>query len=125
MMLTEQEQRLVAAFQKGFPLSPRPFHEMGLTIGLSEAQVLEGLQALQEKGVIKRVGVVVHHHELGYRANAMVVWDLPDSMVREAGGKVRAFDFVSLCYLRKRCLPDWSYNFYCMIHGQKREETLQ
>ncbi|MEO5330753.1 MAG: hypothetical protein H7839_01910 [Magnetococcus sp. YQC-5] len=124
-MLTEPEQRLIAAIQNGFPLSSRPFHEMGLALGLSETELLTQLQDLQNKGVIKRIGVVVHHHELGYRANAMVVWDLPDQMVQDVGAKIRSFDFVSLCYLRRRCLPEWSYNFYCMIHGHKREETLQ
>ena len=31
--------------------------------------------------LLKRFGVVVRHHELGYRANAMVVWDVPDGAV--------------------------------------------
>ncbi len=124
-MLNPQEQQLITAIQKGFPLSPRPFHEIGLTIGLSETEVLQALQALQTKGVIKRTGIVVRHHELGYQANAMVVWDLPEEILPTVGTQVTAFDFVSLCYVRKRCPPAWNYNFYCMIHGQKREETLQ
>ncbi|MEO5340029.1 MAG: hypothetical protein H7837_05845 [Magnetococcus sp. MYC-9] len=124
-MLNEQQQRLLAAVQQGFPLTSRPFHEIGLRIGLSEEETLEGLRELQERGIIKRIGVVVHHRELGYRANAMVVWDLPDETVRMAEQQIRRFDFVSLCYLRRRSLPEWPYNFYCMIHGQRREETLQ
>jgi hypothetical protein len=34
-------------------------------------------------------------------------------------------DCVTLCYQRPRRLPDWPYNLFCMIHGQKRERVLQ
>lgn len=123
-MLTPDQQRLLAAVQNGFPLSERPFQEIGLQLGLSEETVLQGLRELLADGVIQRTGIVVHHHALGYRANAMVVWDLPDARVRATGEKICAFDFVSLCYVRRRAQPEWPYNFYCMIHGQRREETL-
>ena len=43
-----------------------------------------------------RFGLVVRHHELGYRANAMVVWDVPDAEVRAAGSRLAALDFVVL-----------------------------
>ncbi|MEO5345610.1 MAG: hypothetical protein H7834_04415 [Magnetococcus sp. YQC-9] len=123
-MLDADEQRLVAGFQNGFPLVERPFEAIGQAIGLDETEVLNGLRMLQEKEIIKRIGVVVHHHELGYRANAMVVWDVPDERTREVGERIRDSGMVSLCYLRRRCPPHWPYNLYCMIHGRDREETM-
>lgn len=124
-MLNEPEKRLIAAIQNGFPLCSRPFQAIGQTLGIPEAEVLAGLKELQARGVIKRVGIVVHHHALGYQANAMVVWDLPNAVVQAVAAHIHTFDFVSLCYVRRRCGVEWPYNFYCMIHGQKREETLQ
>jgi len=78
---------------------------------------------LKEAGVIRRFGVVVRHHELGYSANAMVVWDVPDRQVTELGHCLAGFDFITLCYRRPRHLPQWRYNLYCMIHGTTREEV--
>jgi DNA-binding Lrp family transcriptional regulator len=91
---------------------------------MHETQVIARLQALQENGVIKRLGVIVRHHELGYRANAMVVWDVPDEQVSSLGRCLGGFDFVTLCYRRPRRLPDWPYNLFCMLHGRDREAVL-
>ena len=50
----------------------------------------------------------------------MTVWDVPDGAVGEAGRRLSALDFVTLCYRRPRRLPDWPYNLFAMIHGRDR-----
>lgn len=115
---------LIGAIQHGLPLVPRPFAEIGAGIGLAEHEVIAGLANLVEQGVIKRMGVVVRHHELGYRANAMVVWDIPDDQVSALGRRIGSFDCVTLCYRRPRRLPTWRYNLFTMIHGRQRDEVL-
>jgi DNA-binding Lrp family transcriptional regulator len=77
-----------------------------------------------DAGIIKRLGVVVRHHELGYRANAMVVWDVPDARVEQIGRRLGDIDCVTLCYQRPRRLPDWPYNLFSMVHGQDRDDVL-
>src|SRR4030067_1167015 len=123
-LLDETDRRLLAAIQNGLPLVPRPYAELGARLGLSEAEVMARLQQLQVRGVIRRFGVVVRHHEVGYGANAMVVWDGPAEQVRELGRCLAGFDFITLCYRRPRHLPQWRYNLYCMIHGKTREDVL-
>jgi DNA-binding Lrp family transcriptional regulator len=118
------ETALIGAVQQGLPLVPRPFAEIGAGIGLTESEVIAGLAHLSEQGIIKRMGVVVRHHELGYRANAMVVWDIPDDRVSALGHCIGTFDFVTLCYRRPRRMPAWRYNLFSMIHGQDRDEVL-
>jgi len=120
----DMDRQLLAAIQYGLPLVARPFAEIGASLGLSETEVIARLTRLRENGVIRRFGVVVRHHELGYRANAMVVWDVPDEQVAELGHCLAGFDFITLCYRRPRRLPQWRYNLYCMIHGKSREEVL-
>ena len=120
----EEDCRLLAAIQHGLPLVSRPYAEVGASLGLSEAEVIARLRRLKTSGVIRRFGVVVRHHELGYSANAMVVWDVPDEQVTELGRCLADFDFITLCYRRPRRLPQWRYNLYCMIHGKSREQTL-
>lgn len=120
----EADRRLLAAIQHGLPLTTRPYAEIAEKLGISEAEVVARLAWLREAGVIRRFGVVVRHHELGYSANAMVVWDVPDRQVAELGHCLAGFDFITLCYRRPRHLPQWRYNLYCMIHGKSREEVL-
>ena len=120
----ETDRRLLAALQPGLPPVSRPYADIGARLGLTEADVIARLTRLKETGVIRRFGVVVRHHELGYSANAMVVWDVPDEQVSELGRCLAGFDFITLCYRRPRRLPQWRYNLYCMIHGKSREEVL-
>lgn len=118
------EAALIAAIQDGIPLVSHPWAELGARTGMSEAEVISSLAQLLAQGIIRRLGVVVRHHELGYRANAMVVWDIPDETVSSAGQCLGQFDCVTLCYRRPRRLPDWRYNLFTMIHGRDRDEVL-
>jgi len=117
MELTPRERDLIAAVQDGLPLEPRPYAAVGRMVGLSEAEVIDGLRQLTERGVIRRFGLVLSHRNLGYRANGMVVWDVPDDEIGVVGESLAALPFVTLCYRRPRRLPDWPYNLFCMIHG--------
>lgn len=120
MTLGECDRRLIAVLQEGLPLFIRPFQLIAERIGLSEPDVLGRIKRWLEEGAIKRFGVVVRHHELGYTANAMLVQDIPDAQVGELGRALAEAEGVTLCYRRPRVLPDWSYNLFCMIHGQDR-----
>lgn len=120
MDLSPFDGQLIAALQDGLPLAPRPYELIAQRMGTSEAEVMERIQHLIGQGVINRFGVIVRHHEVGYRANAMAVWDVPDQDVTEAGHKLATLDFVTLSYRRPRRLPDWPYNLFCMIHGRQR-----
>ncbi len=117
------DRRLLATLQDGLPLVARPYDEIGRRIGLNGEEVLARLARLKQLRVLSRFGVVVRHHEVGYGANAMVVWDVPDERVTELGQCLAGFDFITLCYRRPRHLPQWRYNLYCMIHGRSREEV--
>ena len=105
-------------------MSVTPYADMGAQLGINEAEVIHRLQRLMDENVIKRFGVVVRHHELGYQANAMTVWNIPDEMVSELGPCMGQFEFVTLCYRRPRRLPQWPYNLFTMIHGQDRNDVL-
>jgi DNA-binding Lrp family transcriptional regulator len=125
MVLTDTDRELIAAIQQGLPLVSRPYARVGAQLGLSEAEVIARLAELQDTGMIKRMGVVVRHRALGYRANAMVVWDVPDNELERVGRLLADETCVTLCYQRPRRLPDWPYNLFCMIHGRERDVVLR
>ncbi|HYQ73252.1 MAG TPA: AsnC family protein [Gammaproteobacteria bacterium] len=125
MVLTDSDRELVAAIQQGLPLVPRPYALLAERLGQCEAEVIARLEELHEAGMIKRMGVIVRHRALGYRANAMVVWDIPDSELERIGQLLASETCVTLCYQRPRRLPDWPYNLFCMIHGRERMAVLR
>ena len=125
MTLNILDQQLIAAIQDGLEFTTKPFASIASQLGISEQKVLNRLQQLKQNGTIKRLGVVVKHREVGFKANAMVVWDIPDERVAEIAQRIASFECVTLCYQRPRRLPEWSYNLFSMIHGKDRESVLE
>lgn len=115
---------LLHAAQDGIELSARPYRRLGRLAGLREEDVLRRLGQWQRDGVFRRFGVVLRHRRLGFRANAMCVWDVDDAAVDALGARLGAEPGVTLCYRRKRSLPHWPYNLFCMIHGKERDAVL-
>ena len=118
------ERSLIAAVQDGLPFTIRPFASLATRLGIAEHDVLQSLTGLVQRQIIRRFGVVVRHRALGYTANAMVVWDIPDDQVDALGVRLGQRAAVTLCYRRPRRRPDWPYNLFCMIHGRDRTTVL-
>ena len=117
--------QLIKATQEGLPLVPRPYHQLAEQLGVSVEEVKTRLQNWLDSGAIRRIAAVPNHYRMGYTANGMSVWDLPDEVAEELGEQVGALDFVSHCYLRPRHLPMWPYNLFAMVHGKTREEAME
>ena len=112
--------RLVAATEAGLPLCVRPFAKLAADLGVPEAEVLARFSRMIDDGSVRRIAAVPNHYALGYHANGMSVWDVPNEHARECGRRIGALPFVSHCYLRPRHPPDWPYNLFAMVHGHTR-----
>jgi siroheme decarboxylase len=121
--LSEIERRLVGVLQDGLPLAARPYEALAARTGTTEEKVIERIDQWLRDGIIQRFGVIVRHRALGYNANAMAVWNVPDDRVTRIGSALASAPRVTLCYRRTRALPAWPYNLYCMVHGRERDEV--
>ncbi|MBI5256312.1 MAG: Lrp/AsnC family transcriptional regulator [Burkholderiales bacterium] len=110
---------LAALVEDGLPLIHRPFDAWGEALGSTPQAVIGQLQHWLRTGTLKRFGAVVRHHELGFTANAMTVFDVPDALVDGCGAALARAPGVTLCYRRERA-RGWPYNLYCMVHGRDR-----
>jgi len=122
-LLDAIDRQIIVATQSGLPRVARPYHAIAAQLGVAAEEVMHRLQRMLETGIIRRIGAVPNHYALGYKANGMSVWDVPDERVRELGEKIGALDSVSHCYLRPRHLPAWPYNLFAMVHGRDRAEV--
>ena len=122
---SEEERRLAAAVAGGLPLVERPYQAVARTLGLPEEDVLALLAKMLAEGRIRRIGAVIRHRRIGYEANAMAVWNVPDGQVSGIGRALGRDPRVTLCYRRARALPHWPYNLYCMVHGKERASVLE
>jgi DNA-binding Lrp family transcriptional regulator len=128
----EHDRALVHLIAKGIALEPRPYERIASLLGLPGKAVRARLERLIAAGAIKRFGLIVRHHELGYRDNAMTVWNIPDDRVDAIGTALAGAPEVTLCYRRARdcdrdstgALLDWPFNLYCMVHGKDRDSVV-
>ncbi len=121
----EADRALLSALEDGLPLVDQPYLVVANRLGWSEGEVLTRLGELIACSVITRFGCILRHRRIGYQANAMSVWDVPDERVDEIAARLAERDEVTLCYRRTRRLPDWRYNLFAMIHGNCRDTVRQ
>ncbi|HHK73688.1 MAG TPA: Lrp/AsnC family transcriptional regulator, partial [Rhizobiales bacterium] len=122
-MLDKTDRAIIEATQTGLPLTPAPYAQIANQLRLRESEVIGRMQKMLASGIIRRMGAVPNHYTLGWKANGMSCWDIPDEDVSKMGKIVGALDFVSHCYRRPRHLPLWSYNLFAMVHGKTRDEV--
>lgn len=120
-MFTEKEKQVIREMQGDLPLTPRPYKVIADRLGITEEELLAIVKDLSDRKVIRRFGAALRHREVGFTANAMVVWDIPDDRTVEIGNKMATFSEVSHCYQRPR-YPGWPYNMFTMVHGRSKEE---
>jgi DNA-binding Lrp family transcriptional regulator len=122
-MLDAIDRKIIEATQAGLPLTPEPYRAIAEKLGLTADEVMARLSAMQDRGIIRRIGAVPNHYQLGYHYNGMTVWDIPDDKIDELGQQVGQLEFVSHCYHRPRHLPDWPYNLFAMVHGKTQADV--
>lgn len=120
-MLTEVEKQIIRELQQGLPLVARPYLALAEKLGLSEDELMAKINEMIANGLIRRFGAALRHQKLGYTANAMVVWDIPDELAADTGRLLAGMAEVTHCYQRPR-RSGWRYNLFTVIHGQNREQ---
>ena len=123
--LDDLDLRLIEATQEGLPLVPEPYHQVADKLGVPVEVVKSRLQKWLDTGAVRRIAAVPNHFRMGYAANGMTVWDVPDEVAEKLGEQVGALDFVSHCYLRPRHPGIWNYNLFAMVHGKTRDEAME
>lgn len=117
------DREIIRITQHGLPLVREPYKAIAEQLGISTQQLIQRMQAMTDNGIIRRSGIVPNHYKLGFTANGMSVWNVPEEHITEIGMSIGALDFVSHCYQRPRFLPEWPYNLFAMVHGHSKEEV--
>jgi DNA-binding Lrp family transcriptional regulator len=124
LSLDGTDRLIMQALTQGLRVVSHPFAVLADELGLSETVVLNRIRRLSDAGYLTRVGVILRHRALGWRSNAMVVWQVPVERIIPAGKALAALPGVTLCYQRQTVPDVWPYTLYCMIHARSRHEAM-
>ena len=119
--MTTLERAVVRELQGDLPLLKRPYARIARRVGATEGEVRRVVSGLAERGLLRRVGGVLVHQNVGAVANAMVVWRVAEGRLDDAGRALAEHPRVSHCFSR-RIRRGWPYNLYTMIHGRSERE---
>ncbi len=103
--VTKLEKRLLNDFQREFPLSPRPFAEIGRHLGLSETDTIDALRSLSETGAVSRVGPVFRPHRIG--TSTLAAMAVPPSKLEEVATMISDCPEVNHNYEREHHYNLW------------------
>lgn len=102
----DTDRRLINAIQGEFPLSARPFAEVGAALGLSEDEVIARLQSLLDDRVLTRFGPMYQIERMG-GAFCLAAIAVPEAQWASAVEAVNAFPEVAHNYRREHTLNMW------------------
>ena len=117
----ERDVAVIRATQGDMPIIPEPYAPAAAALGISERDLLEHLDGMRERGLLRRVAAILFHRRAGFSANGMGVWKVPDEQIQTLGPRMASFRGISHCYQRPT-YPDWPYSVFTMAHGRSKEE---
>jgi DNA-binding Lrp family transcriptional regulator len=104
--LDHNDKLLLNNVQSGFPLTSRPFLEIGERLGMTESEVMARLQHLLDEGALSRFGPVLNAMALG-GARTLAAMHVPPDRLEEVAATVNSFDAVSHNYQREHLFNLW------------------
>ena len=119
---TEQDKDFIRELQKDMEIIDEPFVKAANNLGITENELFETMKHYEDIGVMRRFAAILRHRQIGFTANGMIVWKVPEDRITEVGEKLGAFPQVSHCYERPT-YPDWPYNVFSMIHCKTHDEA--
>jgi len=117
----ELDMNVIRATQGDMPVIEEPYAPAAGRLGLSVEALLEHMQGMHERGLLRRVAAILYHRRAGFSANGMGVWKVSPEQIGELGPRMASFRGISHCYERPT-YADWPYSVFTMAHGRSKEE---
>lgn len=115
-MISAQDKTIIRELQGCIPLETcEPYAEIAARLNLPEADLLRRIEEMKQAGIIRRLGAVLYHQNVGKTHNVMVVWRAAGEKMEELAGELCKRPEVSHCYEREP-RDGWPYNLYAMMH---------
>jgi siroheme decarboxylase len=117
----EFDRAVIRATQGDMPVITEPYAPAAQELGIDQQRLLDHLQGMHERRLLRRVAAILFHRRAGFSANGMGVWKVPDDRILELGARMASFRGISHCYQRPT-YADWPYSVFTMAHGRSKEE---
>lgn len=118
-MFSPLHQQLLNDYQHDFPLSPRPYQDIALSLGVTEAEVLLLFKELTNKKFISRIGSVIAPNNIG--VSTLVAMAIPTEKLQAVAKIVSQQNEVNHNYERENRFNLW---FVLMAKNDKHLQKV-
>jgi DNA-binding Lrp family transcriptional regulator len=121
--MDDMDLKLLSAVQDGFPVTVRPFRDLGLALGLEEEEVIERLAGLQKGGLVRRIGPILDLRKMG-RSGILAALEVAQDEADVVAQVINEYTEVSHNYLRPN---ESGYNLWFTVSAteERIQEILQ
>ncbi len=111
------DKQLLNLIQKNFPIHEKPFETLANQLEVSEAEVINRIDNLKEKGIIRRIGGIFDSNKLGY-FSTLCAMKVPQDRIEEVDRLINNYQEVTHNYLREH-----KYNIWFTLIGETLEKV--
>ncbi len=113
------QKRLIDAYQRGMPVSPTPYADMAVCLGVGENEILSALKLLTDSGVASRIGPVFRSGSVG--VSTLAAMQVPQARLEDVAALVNSYREVNHNYEREHRLNLW---FVITADTEKRLQEI-
>lgn len=116
MHIDEIDRKILNLIQHAFPVTKRPFFEIGRAVGIEEREAFERIKRLKERGIIRRIGPVIERKKIGY-VSVLCGLHAGEDRIEEIAMAINAHPGVTHNYEREGDLNLW-FTITGKTHGE-------
>ena len=116
LLLDEMDRMILNEIQSHFPIEARPYQVLAETLGCSEEEVLQRVQDLKNREVIRRIGANCNSRKLGY-TSTLCAAKVPSRLMDRFVEVVNSYMGVTHNYRR-----DHDYNIWFTLIAPSKEK---
>lgn len=114
------DRKIITQLQMDFPISPDPYDIIADRLGIDTQTLFQRVEALIGSGTIRRIGISVNSHKMGYSSTLAAV-RIPDDQVGSASEIIDSYPEITHSYLRS---DDFNVWFTVIAEGQHRIQEV-
>ncbi len=104
--MDKTDKTILNEIQLDFPISPRPYQELGKRLNLSEKEVINRIRQLKNEGIIRRIGGNFDSSRLGF-TSTLCAARVPEKEITHFAEVVNRYPGVTHNYLRNHHFNIW------------------
>ncbi|MBL7224940.1 MAG: AsnC family transcriptional regulator [Desulfobacteraceae bacterium] len=104
--MNKTDRKILNEIQSDFPISSRPYYDLGRRLNLTEDEVIEAVGRMKDEGIIRRIGGNFHSARLNF-VSTLCAAKVPEDKIDMFVEVVNDYPGVTHNYLRKNAYNIW------------------